>query len=229
MPLSPAERDRAIVETLVSAYLQGVFPMGDPDTGELAWYQPPTRARISLQPGGFHVSRSLRRRLRQRRFRLTTDADFAGVIRGCAAPHSPHSPLFHARNRSWIDERLIAAYTTLHRAGFAHSIEAWLDAADGSATLVGGIYGVHIGSAFFAESKFCRPELGGTDASKVCLAALVGHLQRRGFAMLDVQFTNPHLEQFGVDEQPLEKFLADLEAAARTPAAWEPFEAMPPS
>lgn len=221
-----------VVRTLLAAYAQGYFPMAEPPRrsrrhgepagpGPIRWYNPDPRAVIPLgidgEEGEFHVSRSLRRRLRSGVFELTTDTDFEGVIRACAEPRP-------GREETWIDERIIAAYTALHRAGHAHSIEARLAGAGPGAPMVGGIYGVSIGGAFFAESKFSRPELGGTDASKVCLAHLVAHLRRRGFTLLDVQFWNPHLDQFGVVEIPRAEYLRRLHEAVAREVEWLPFE-----
>ena len=153
----------------------------------MVWLNPDPRGIIPLQErDGLHLPRRLMQRVHSQRFAITSDVAFEEVMRGCALPR-PREPV------SWIDERIIAVYTALHDAGHAHSIEAWLaDDAGGRVRaahqsshglLVGGLYGVHIGSAFFAESKFHRADLGGTDASKVCLAHLVLHLRRRGFAV----------------------------------------------
>jgi len=167
-------------------------------------------------------------------------------MHACAQPRRQSGQI---ENLSWIDDRLTHAYAALHRAGHAHSIEAWLKPAtihhsaqstiprqsqqnhndqkpphiSGGAILVGGLYGVHLGTAFFGESMFCRPALGGTDASKVCLVHLVAHLRRRAFQLLDTQFVNDHLVQFGCIEIPRDEYLARLERAVTTPASWTPF------
>lgn len=206
------------MDNLLAAYRQGYFPMAEPARrgrgSRLAWFNPDPRCILPLDR--FHVPRSLARTVRRATFRVTADTAFDRVIRGCAAPRR-HEP------GTWIDERIIHAYGLLHEAGSAHSIEAWLgDEPD--RTLVGGLYGVRIGAAFFAESKFSRPERGGTDASKVCLVHLVHHLRRRGFTLLDVQFPNPHLEQFGPVEIPRDDYLARLTRAADAEADWTPFE-----
>jgi leucyl/phenylalanyl-tRNA---protein transferase len=215
-PVAPSPLEPDSPEAmLLSAYQQGVFPMADPETGEIEWFCPNPRAVLDVSPGGFHVPRSLARVLRRRTFEFTTDEDFEGVMRGCAASN----PRFPAREQSWIDERLIRVYTNVHRAGHAHSIEAWREHA-GRRTLVGGIYGVSIGAAFFAESKFCRPQSGGTDASKACLAVLVEHLRERGFTVLDVQFPNRHLEQFGLHLVSRASFLTQLATATAHAATW---------
>lgn len=191
--------------------------------GPLAWFNPAERGIIPLE--GFHIPRRLADRLRSRRFAITTDRAFQEVVLGCAAPRRDEPD-------TWINREIVDAYTELHRAGHAHSIEAWLpaaaagedDAPTSRAKLVGGIYGVHIGSAFFAESKFCRPDLGGTDASKVCLAHLMLHVHRRGFALLDTQYWNEHLDQFGCIEIPRSDYLKRLARALAIEAPWEPFD-----
>jgi leucyl/phenylalanyl-tRNA--protein transferase len=193
--------------------------------GPIHWLSPDPRAILPLASGVFHVSRSLRRRVLSGRFTITADRAFEEVVRGCAEPRPPEQD-------TWIDDRLRAAYVALHGAGHAHSIEAWLPKPGSEGhppgeqgdVLVGGLYGVQIGGAFFAESKFCRPAAGGTDASKVCLVHLVHHLRRRGATLLDVQFNHRHLERFGVVEIPREEYLRLLRAAASNPLAWEPFE-----
>ncbi len=227
--------DRELVAHLLDAYRHGYFPMAEPVRrglpGRIAWFNPDPRAILPLEVEGeggtgFHVPRSLRRVMRQGQFRITTDTCFEDVMRGCAAPR-PGEP------ESWIDERIIGAYGHLHRAGHAHSIEAWVvqeetkrrSDEEAKGVLVGGLYGVHIGGAFFAESKFSEPARGGTNASKVCLVHLVHHLRRRGFTLLDVQFSNPHLEQFGIVEISRTKYLRRLGEAVEKSVEWLPFEA----
>ena len=209
------------VESLLGAYRSGFFPMGDnrsPEGGAIQWFNPDPRAVIPLTPDhGLHLPRRLLARVNSHRFEITTDQAFADVMRGCAAPRPPPG-----EQHSWIDARIIDVYTALHEAGHAHSIEAWLNR-DETRTLVGGLYGVHIGAAFFAESKFHRADLGGTDASKVCLVHLIHHLHARGFELLDVQFWNPHIDQFGCTEIPQAEYLARLKAAANREVAWLPF------
>ena len=175
-------------EQLLSAYAHGCFPMADGPTGEVSWYRPDPRGIIPLD--GFRVPKSLRRRVRSARFRITLDGCFDRVIRECAQPRSEE-------NGTWMSDSLREVYLDLHRLGFAHSVEAWL-----GQELVGGLYGVTLGSAFFGESMFSRPGSGGTDASKVCLVHLVEHLRARGATLLDTQFVNPHLLQFGALEVP---------------------------
>jgi leucyl/phenylalanyl-tRNA--protein transferase len=196
-------------ELLLWAYCRGIFPMADPITGAMDWFSPDPRGIIPLED--FHAPKSLRRAVRQGRFDIRSDTAFETVMRACAEPRS-------TENLAWIDRRLVRAYVDLHRRGLAHSVEAWL-----GDRLVGGLYGVHIGAAFFGESMFIRPEQGGRDASKICLVHLVDHLRQRGFRLLDTQFTNPHLEQFGCIEITREAYLARLGEAIVHHAAWLPF------
>jgi len=165
-------------EQVETAYRRGVFPMGDPDFGVITWHRPSRRALIPLE--SFHVSGSLARTMRRVGYTVTVDKDFDAVMRGCAD-----------RPSTWITSEIRAAYGELHRRGKAHSLEIWLDD-----FLAGGIYGVHLGGAFFAESKFHRVR----DMSKVALACLVERLRRQDFLMLEVQYLTPHLAQFGAVE-----------------------------
>jgi leucyl/phenylalanyl-tRNA--protein transferase len=176
---------------LVRAYREGVFPMAMED-GEIGWFSPDPRAILPLDT--FHVPSRLARRVRQGAFDIGVDRDFAGVMRACA----------NRADGTWISREIIDSYTALHRLGLAHSVEAWRDG-----TLVGGLYGVHVGSAFFGESMFHREP----DASKVALVALVDRLRRRGFRLLDTQWSTPHLGQFGVVEIPRAIYLERLSDA----------------
>lgn len=209
--------DGQLVQAILGAYREGWFPMADPGTGRVQWVQPERRGIVPLDPGGLKLSRSLRQRLRSGAFTVRADTAFERVIRACAEAGP-------GREETWIDGSIIGAYVILHRAGHAHSVEAWLHGEDGREVLVGGLYGVRHGAAFFGESMFSRPALGGTDASKVCLAHLVSHLRRRGFTLLDTQLWNPHMGTLGCIEIPREDYLRRLEAAWDTPARWEPFE-----
>jgi len=166
--------------------------MADERSGEVLWFRPDPRAVIPLD--GFHVSRSLARTLRRGRFEVRVDTAFTTVMRGCA--DRPEG--------SWISERFVEVYGALHRAGKAHSVEAWRDR-----RLVGGVYGLALGGAFMAESMFHRE----TDASKVALAALVGRLRERGFTVLDVQYLTPHLESLGAVEITRREYERRLERA----------------
>jgi leucyl/phenylalanyl-tRNA---protein transferase len=203
---------------LLQAYRRGSFPMAPNRSwrGPLAWFSPEERGMIPLDAP--HVPRRLRDRIRSARFTVTADRDFEGVIRGCARPR-PDQP------DTWINDDILRLYVDLYSAGHAHSVEAWLPAGMEERVLVGGIYGVHIGAAFFAESKFCRPELGGTDASKVCLAHLMLHLRQRGFLLLDTQYWTEHLAQFGCTPIPRREYLRILEAATARQVEWKPFSA----
>lgn len=168
---------------LLSAYAAGIFPMADSrDARELFWVEPARRAILPLD--GFHLSASLRKTLRSGRFRVTRDTAFEAVLHGCAE-----------RKETWISPAIERGYTRLHEAGHAHSIECWRGDAP-SATLVGGLYGVRLGAAFFGESMFSRER----DASKVALAWLVARLRVGNFRLLDCQFMTPHLASLGAVE-----------------------------
>ena len=183
-------------ELLVSAYTSGWFPMAV-DPGEIRWYSPDPRGIIPLE--AFHVPARLARLVRAGRFRIEIDRDFESVIRACAeAERRDGDP------GTWIDGEIIESYCALHRAGLAHSVEARQDG-----RLVGGLYGVALGGAFFGESMFHR----ATDASKVALVALVERLRARGYQLLDLQWVTPHLEQFGAIEIPRRTYLKMLEEA----------------
>lgn len=193
-------------ETLIKAYTLGVFPMAlSADSPDIQFYAPDFRGVIPLAidgPTRFHVPRRLRRTVRQTRLSVTIDRAFAEVIAQCAEPHSN-------RASTWINQDIKALYIALHKLGFAHSVEVW----DGE-TLVGGLYGVALRSAFFGESMFSRV----TDASKIALVHLVARLRAGGFTLLDAQFHNDHLEQFGLFELPREEFEEMLAAALSQPA-----------
>jgi leucyl/phenylalanyl-tRNA--protein transferase len=177
---------------LVSAYAQGIFPMSVED-GSIGWFSPDPRGIVPLEPpDAFVVSRRLARVVRQGKFEIVVDRGFEAVMRACAADRD---------DGTWISEEIIESYVALHRRGLAHSVEAWQDGA-----LAGGLYGVHLGGAFFGESMFHRV----TDASKVALVALVDRLRAGGFSLLDTQWTTPHLEQFGAIEIPRDEYLARL-------------------
>lgn len=201
-----AQLDRPDPGTLLWAYAHGVFPMADPRTGEMEWFCPDPRAIFPLD--AFHVPTSVTRVIRSGRFEMRTDTAFEAVMRACGAPRPDD-------DQTWIDERLIESYVGLHEMGHAHSVEAWHND-----HLVGGLYGVHLGAAFFGESMFVRPEIGGTDASKVSLAWLVDHLNARGFTLLDTQFWTPHLAKFGCTEIPRGAYLRRLATALRRDPGW---------
>lgn len=185
-------------ELLLGAYAHGYFPMPEPKTDEIRWYFPDPRAVIPLKT--FHTSSSLLKKIKKGVFKFTLDQDFVGVMRGCAA-----------RKETWINDEFIRAYSELFRLGFAHSVEIWQES-----KLVGGVYGVSIGAAFFAESKFHKE----TDASKVALYYLVQELNQRGFSLLEVQFLTPHLKSLGAQEIPSEKYLVHLKKAIAQKQKW---------
>ncbi len=183
--------------TLLAAYRAGMFPM--PVTRrKLGWFSPDPRAVLPV--GGMHVSRSLRRSLG--RFEVTVDAAFTEVVRACGDPRRPHG---------WIDEDIVAAYSELHRLGWAHSVEAWREG-----ELAGGVYGVSIGSFFAGESMFHT----ATDASKVVLVHLCDLLAEVPEPLFDVQWQTPHLASLGVVEIPRTEYLRRLARATAGP--WPP-------
>jgi leucyl/phenylalanyl-tRNA--protein transferase len=183
---------------LLEGYSSGIFPMADSRTAaQLFWVEPRNRAIIPLD--GFHVSRSLRRTIRSDRFAVTCDKDFAAVIAACAE-----------REETWINAELEHAMLALHGAGHAHSIEVWRDGA-----LVGGLYGVKLGRAFFGESMFST----ATDASKVALAWLVARMKVGNFTLLDCQFMTDHLASLGAISVPRDTYVALLAVALGGTAA----------
>jgi len=187
------------VDLLASAYSSGWFPMAVAP-GEIRWYSPDPRGIIPLD--GFHASRRLSRLVRQGRFVIRVDTDFQAVIRACAERQD--------EDGTWIDNEILDTYCMLHDRGIAHSIETWQND-----QLVGGLYGVALGGAFFGESMFHRV----TDASKVALVALVERLRERGFVLLDTQWVTDHLAQFGAIEIPRRRYLRLLEAALKVEPA----------
>ena len=196
---------------LLQGYATGIFPMADSrEADELFWVEPRNRAIIPLEV--FHVSRSLRRTIRSGRFTVTRDRDFAGVIAACAD-----------REETWINAELEQTMLTLHGSGHAHSIEVWRED-----RLVGGVYGVKLGRAFFGESMFSRER----DASKVALAWLVARLKAGNFTLLDCQFMTDHLASLGAVSITREAYVALLSAAlgggAATVEGTGPTSAAPP-
>lgn len=196
---------RIPTELLLKAYATGVFPMAESASDpEVFWVRPETRGIIPLD--GFHIPKSLEKTIRQRRFDLRVDYDFAGVIDACAEKREE-------RRSTWINAPIREAYISLHDQGHCHSVEAWRDD-----RLVGGLYGVTLGRVFFGESMFSRER----DASKVCLAYLVERLNRRGFALLDTQFTTEHLKRFGAIDVPRRRYEQMLEEALKGAAVFAP-------
>jgi len=166
-------------EMLLRAYAAGVFPMADSqENPEIFWVDPLDRGILPLDK--FHISRTLKRKLRHEIFQIRTNFDFLAVLAGCAD-----------RNETWINDSIFQLYLSLHEMGFAHSIEVWQED-----TLVGGVYGVALGGAFFGESMFSRRK----DASKIALAYLVDRLRVGGFTLFDTQFITPHLASLGAVE-----------------------------
>jgi leucyl/phenylalanyl-tRNA--protein transferase len=196
-------------DTLLRAYAAGIFPMAESaESTELRWYDPPIRALIPLDES-FHVPRRLVRTLRQAPYRVTVNHAFEKVMRGCATPDA-------GRETTWINSEILRLYTTLHQRGHAHSIEAW----EGD-ELVGGLYGVSLGRAFFGESMFSSK----TDASKIALVHLVALLRHCGYQLLDTQFQTSHLARFGTFEIARSAYQLLLAAAVRDKAT--PFPVKP--
>lgn len=197
----PTEAPRLSPELILRAYRVGLFPMAErADGDQLYWFDPLDRGVLPLE--SFHVPRRLLRTIRSRHYRVSVDTDFAGVIAGCGQATD-------LRRQTWINRDIVEAYTQLHVRGHAHSIEVW----EGD-TLVGGLYGVSIGAAFFGESMFSR----GRDASKVALVHLVARLKAGGFTLVDTQFGTAHLAQFGCREIPREEYHRRLQLAVDAPA-----------
>ena len=190
-------------DLLLCAYASGLFPMAnDRYDPTIHWIEPRRRGILPLD--GFHQPRSLRRLVRRGRFEIRVDQAFAEVIEACAEPR-PERP------RTWLNDDLIALYCALHRQGYAHSVEAWA-----GARLVGGLYGVSLGAAFFGESMFSHQR----DASKVALVALVERLRAGGYLLLDTQFVTDHLRQFGAVEIARDAYQRQLKRALETPAVF---------
>lgn len=184
-------------ELLLRAYANGIFPMADNrDSPKVFWVDPKKRGIFPLD--GFHVSRSLRRRLRRADFRVQTNTAFDAVVEACAD-----------RPETWINTTIFQLYRALHQAGFAHCVEVWQED-----ELIGGVYGVTLGSAFFGESMFSKR----TDASKIALAFLVDRLRLAGFSLFDTQFLTPHLQSLGAIEISRRKYHKLLSKALEQPA-----------
>ena len=194
---------RLTPEILLRAYAEGVFPMAERrDSTELYWVSPEQRGIIPLD--AFHVPRRLARTVRSDRFQVTTDLAFIDVMRACAEP-APD------REQTWINAEILRLYIALHVSGHAHSIECWRNG-----KLVGGLYGVSLGAAFFGESMFSRER----DASKVALVHLVARLIEGGYELLDTQFITSHLATFGTIEIPRTEYLDRLDVALTREGYW---------
>ncbi len=199
-------------ERLLVAYASGIFPWPGPGL-DYAWFSPDPRA--VLVPDELHVPKRLRRILRQGRFQITYDTAFEAVIRACARSPRP------GQDGTWITEPLLRGFIELHRLGFAHSAEAWRDD-----RLVGGVYGVSLGTMFSGESMFYLEP----DASKVAFVTLVERLRDWRFRIFDCQVQTPHSVRFGAREQPRETFLAELALAVQEPSrrgSWAPASITP--
>ncbi|NIZ14536.1 leucyl/phenylalanyl-tRNA--protein transferase [Phaeobacter sp. HF9A] len=183
------------VELLLHAYASGVFPMAESrDDPEIFWVDPKRRGILPLD--GFHISRSLAKTIRRGGYSIAINTDFSGVVQGCAA-----------REETWINEEIFDRYLELHSMGYAHSLEVWEGAA-----LIGGVYGVSLGAAFFGESMFSRRR----DASKIALAYLVDRLNDGGFLLCDTQFITPHLASLGGQEIPRGRYRQKLAEALQS-------------
>ncbi len=192
-------------ELLLRAYATGVFPMAEAaDDDEVFWVRPEMRGVIPLD--GFHVPKSLAKAIRRGPFAISFDQDFDAVIEACAESRVE-------RRTTWINGPIREAYAALFACGHAHTVEARREG-----RLVGGLYGVTLGRAFFGESMFSRE----TDASKVCLVKLVERLRARGFAMLDTQFTTDHLKRFGAVDVPRRRYEKMLAEAIEGEAIFAP-------
>lgn len=192
-------------ERLLAAYQSGIFPW--PHEGlPLLWFSPDPR--FVLVPGEAHLHRSLRKRARRGTYEVRADTAFEEVMRACSEAPRP------GQDGTWITDELIEGYTSLHRMGFAHSIESWQEG-----RLAGGLYGVSLGGMFFGESMFTR----APDASKIAFATLLGNLSAWGFDLVDCQAYTTHLERFGAVEWPRRRFLRALRAALEKPTRQGPW------
>lgn len=182
---------------MLRAYAAGIFPMSEgAHTQGIFWVDPQHRGVFPLD--GFHVSRSLRKRLRKGGFEVTVNRDFSGVVAACAD-----------REETWINTEIDSCYMALHAEGYAHSVEVWQDGA-----LAGGVFGVALGAAFFGESMFSRQR----DGSKIALTYLISRLRTGGFTLFDTQFTTEHLESLGARDMPRSAYREALQEALRRPA-----------
>jgi len=187
---------------MLEAYRHGIFPWFNPGEPILWWSPDP---RMVLFPDEFKISRSLKKRLLCADYKVRVDTAFTRVMRECAAPRGEGGG-------TWINEPMIAAYGALHEAGYAHSFETWMDGEDGE-ELVGGLYGVAVGRAFFGESMFTRK----TDASKIALAYLVAHLEQHDFGVIDCQMKTAHLASLGARAIPRGEFSRQLDKLTALP------------
>lgn len=193
---------------LLKAYALGVFPMSEArDDDSIFWVEPEERGVIMLD--NFHVSRSLRKKLKKEHYDVYFDKDFNSVIRACAEPAK-------GREETWINDIIIDLYSQLFELGFVHTVEAY----DKQGLLVGGLYGVSLGSAFFGESMFSKKD----DASKYCLAHLVAKMKTNGFSLLDTQFVTDHLKSLGAVEIKKQDYHNLLQKAMKTVVEFKPYK-----
>ena len=188
--------DNVTSDDLIAAYASGFFPMAeDRYTEELYWFNPTKRGVLPLDD--FNIPRGLKKAIRSWPVDIKIDQDFESVIRACA-------DVPRHEDGAWISERIIELYCELHEKGYAHSVESWQDG-----QLVGGLYGISLGNAFFGESMFSKV----SEASKLALVHLVARLRKAGYSLLDTQFVNAHLQQFGVQEVTKKRYLSMLDKA----------------
>jgi leucyl/phenylalanyl-tRNA--protein transferase len=191
-------------QRLLEAYRRGIFPWFNPDDPPLWWSPDP---RMVLPPEDFKISRSLRKTLRNKLYRVTFDCAFENAMRACAAPRDAHGG-------TWIVEEMVQAYCALHRLGYAHSVEVWIDG-----ELAGGLYGVALGRMFYGESMFSRR----TDTSKIALAWLSAQLKRWQFGLIDCQMHTPHLATLGARTMPRSEFVRRVAELVEYPPVASPW------
>jgi leucyl/phenylalanyl-tRNA--protein transferase len=228
--------DEQLVNALLEAYRCGAFPMGESDSDEVKFYRPDPRGVMPLEPGVFHVPKTIEKLIGQGRFEFRIDTAFVEVVKGCAMPRPECQEDREGTTLpgTWINNTIIAWYELLHRFGHAHSLEAWITAynerGERESRLVGGIYGVAIGAAFFGESMFhvalprradgSRDPFDGTSAGQACLVVLVRRLRDLGFELFDTQMTTNVTRRFGAFEISLDEYLERLEAAVEAGERW---------
>jgi leucyl/phenylalanyl-tRNA--protein transferase len=197
-------------EIVLRAYAEGLFPMAESrDDPSLFWVSPEQRGIFPLET--FAIAKRLARTVRSDKFTVTADSCFRTVMEACAEP-------VPGRQETWINDEILSLYCALYASGHAHSIETWFEG-----KLVGGLYGVHLGGAFFGESMFSR----ASDTSKIALVHLVARLKAGGFTLLDTQFLTAHLASLGAVEIPRARYLGLLNRALSSPALWPKNEAWP--
>jgi len=200
-------QNRLTPDNIIKAYSVGIFPMAENYSDQkIYWINPQNRGILPL--GGLHISKSLRKTIKRKSFNVTYNYNFRHIIQECAKIGS-------RRPETWINQEIMEAYIELHKIGYAHSIECWIDN-----KIVGGLYGIALGGAFFGESMFSQQ----SNASKIALVHLVAILKDRGFILLDTQFTSDHLETMGVIEISRENYLKKLKnALAKSPVFYQKY------